>query len=110
MFLTEEIKEIIVSNILKISNPKKIILFGSYARGDANENSDVDIILIKEKIKSRINEIHEVREYLEEIIDMSVDVLVVEEDNYNFYINECGSVYRYASQEGEVLYGKKKAV
>jgi predicted nucleotidyltransferase len=31
---------------LKPSNPYKIILFGSYANGNPNENSDVDIMVI----------------------------------------------------------------
>lgn len=30
-------------------NPEKILLWGSYARGEANEYSDVDIIVISEK-------------------------------------------------------------
>ena len=31
---------------LKSSDPYKIILFGSYANGDPNENSDIDILVI----------------------------------------------------------------
>jgi len=31
--------------------PQKIILFGSYARGDADEDSDVDLLIIKETRK-----------------------------------------------------------
>ena len=31
---------------LKPSNPYRIILFGSYARGTATENSDIDIVII----------------------------------------------------------------
>ena len=31
---------------LKSSNPCKIILFGSYAKGNPNENSDIDLLVI----------------------------------------------------------------
>jgi predicted nucleotidyltransferase len=31
---------------LRPSNPYRIILFGSYARGNQNENSDIDIMVI----------------------------------------------------------------
>lgn len=29
-------------------NPEKIILFGSYAKGESNADSDVDLIIVKE--------------------------------------------------------------
>ncbi|NOQ29651.1 MAG: nucleotidyltransferase domain-containing protein [Helicobacteraceae bacterium] len=35
---------------LKPLNPDKIILFGSYAYGTPNENSDVDLFLLKDEI------------------------------------------------------------
>ena len=44
---TEEInriKEIIVENY----HPDKIVLFGSYARGDFDEQSDIDILVISD--------------------------------------------------------------
>ncbi|MDR1149652.1 MAG: nucleotidyltransferase domain-containing protein [Spirochaetaceae bacterium] len=33
-------------NSLKVSDPYKIILFGSYANGNETENSDIDIMVI----------------------------------------------------------------
>ena len=43
----EELKPLIVER-LKPLNPDKIILFGSYAYGTPNEDSDIDIFLLKE--------------------------------------------------------------
>ena len=40
-----KVKEIV--DQLKPYNPEKIILFGSYAYGKPNENSDVDLVVIK---------------------------------------------------------------
>jgi len=42
----EQINEI-SSRIVKQINPEKIILFGSYATGNNNEDSDIDLIIIK---------------------------------------------------------------
>ena len=46
----EDIKNDIVE-MLKPLNPNKIILFGSYAYGTPNENSDIDIFLMKDDLK-----------------------------------------------------------
>ena len=37
----------ITNQIIKKYKPTKVILFGSYARGNANKDSDVDLVLIK---------------------------------------------------------------
>lgn len=42
----EELKPLIVER-LKPLNPDKIILFGSYAYGTPNEDSDIDLFLVK---------------------------------------------------------------
>ena len=36
-----------IVNQIKPYKPQKVILFGSYARGSANKDSDVDLVLIK---------------------------------------------------------------
>ncbi len=43
----EKLKKEIIKR-LKPLNPQKIILFGSYAYGKPNENSDIDLFLIKD--------------------------------------------------------------
>jgi len=45
MILTTEHIKIAVQEYFKDKPVKKVYLFGSYARGDANENSDVDLIV-----------------------------------------------------------------
>jgi len=53
----EKIKPEIVKR-LKPLNPDKIILFGSYASGTPNEESDIDLFLLKDDLK-----IEDTREY-----------------------------------------------
>ena len=45
----EKLKPLIVER-LKQLNPNKIILFGSYAYGTPNEDSDIDLFLIKDDL------------------------------------------------------------
>ncbi|MHB1686591.1 MAG: nucleotidyltransferase family protein [Ignavibacteriaceae bacterium] len=43
--LTEKVKNQIKERLLEKFNPDNIILFGSHARGTADEKSDVDILV-----------------------------------------------------------------
>lgn len=59
----KKIKEI--SNIIaKNYAPDKIILFGSYATGNYNENSDIDLLIIKDTDKPRYKRGQAVRKFL----------------------------------------------
>ena len=42
-----------VYKIVSAANPDKIYLFGSYATGNANENSDIDILIIKDTLEPK---------------------------------------------------------
>jgi predicted nucleotidyltransferase len=53
----EKLKSQIVKALMPL-NPDKIILFGSYAYGTPNENSDIDLFLIKNNLSSQ-----NIREY-----------------------------------------------
>jgi predicted nucleotidyltransferase len=54
--------------------PLKIILFGSYARGDANFESDVDFLVIEKTIKDKRKEMTRLRRALLPL-RMPVDVI-----------------------------------
>ena len=43
----------VVHRFLAVGFPKKIVLFGSRARGDANEDSDYDLLVIEDSDKPR---------------------------------------------------------
>jgi predicted nucleotidyltransferase len=45
----------IVDKIIREYQPKKIILFGSYAYGEPNEDSDIDLLIVKNTDKKPID-------------------------------------------------------
>lgn len=50
----------IVKTIVERYKPEKVILFGSYARGDFKGNSDIDLLVIKETNKRSVDRIGDV--------------------------------------------------
>jgi len=51
----------IINKIVKEFEPEKIILFGSYAWGEPHEWSDVDLFIVKESNKSKIDRARDIR-------------------------------------------------
>lgn len=59
--VTQEKIQEIAEKIAKEFQPEKIILFGSWAWGKPNQDSDVDILVVKESNKPRMEREREVR-------------------------------------------------
>lgn len=85
MLTIEKIKEIIIP-ICKRYGVKKAFLFGSYARGEATENSDVDIRIEAGKIKG-LFQLSGFRIDLIEALGTDVDLLSVIPEYKNFRDN-----------------------
>ena len=71
----KQIKQII-KPILNKYGIYEIYLFGSYARGEANKDSDVDIYCERGKVKTIKTQI-ELEEELESSLDKKVDILFI---------------------------------
>jgi predicted nucleotidyltransferase len=50
--ITPELIDYIVEKIVQEIQPEKIILYGSYARGDFGKDSDLDLFIIKDSEES----------------------------------------------------------
>ena len=95
----------IVNSIVSIVDPDKIILFGSYARGDNHEKSDVDLLVIKkgltkERDTSKLIE----RTLYKQNIFTATDILTVDPEKYQKNINVLGNIYKTINLEGKVIY------
>lgn len=93
-----------VELLRKAANPVRIILFGSYARGDITEESDLDFLVIEKKLKARRMETVRLRDALSPL-RIPVDVLVISEKTYQEWKDLPGTVIYEAGLEGRIVYG-----
>ena len=81
----------------------EILIFGSYARGDAREDSDIDVLIVGD-VK------------LDEVIDISFPVLlkygvyispiIMTRDYYEFLKSESSSLIKNVLEEGVRIYAR----
>lgn len=69
--LEEELNRIL-ARLKKDSSIRKVILFGSMARGDVREHSDIDLIIIKETDKRFLDRLDEFYSDAREAMDILV--------------------------------------
>jgi len=97
----------IVSNLtgvlVQAAHPKRIILFGSQARGDAAPHSDFDIMVVEEKPADRFAEMVRLNRLIRSF-DIAVDLLVVSDEKFQYWRETPGNVYYEAATAGQVLY------
>jgi predicted nucleotidyltransferase len=99
-------KQLVAFITSKIS-PERIILFGSYARGDNKEGSDIDILILMNNLENEREVTGALyKGLLKEDISLPVDFLAIDCNKYNKLKNETGYIYKTIEQEGRVLYDK----
>jgi predicted nucleotidyltransferase len=93
--------------IVDAANPLKVILFGSQSRGTADEDSDIDLMVIGEKPKdkpwSRRKAVGDIRRSLP-ASDIPIDILFYTPDEVLRWKETTNHVVRQAFNEGDVLY------
>lgn len=87
---------------LKKTNPQKIILFGSYAYGKPNTNSDIDLLVIVDTDKSFHQRIQQLRPLLPK--DQAIDLIVLTPQEYQ-KAKGINSLVDEIDTKGKVLYG-----
>ncbi|MFH1097915.1 MAG: nucleotidyltransferase domain-containing protein [Candidatus Desantisbacteria bacterium] len=85
------------------ANPVKIILFGSYARGNASKDSDLDFLVVEKELLSRRMEMVRLRRVLSSL-RIPVDIIVVSERIFNEWLTTPGTIIYEAGLEGKIVY------
>jgi len=98
--------DINVPLIVSLAAPEQIILFGSYARGDNNEKSDIDLLIIKKDLKNERevnNKLY--MAFFENKINIPIDLISVDYDKYNENNGKIGYIYKTIKEQGKIIYG-----
>lgn len=102
--ITEEKVEAVVRRIVEVCRPRKLVLFGSYVRGEMHADSDLDILVVTgdNAINSRRESVR-IRRALRGL-SMPMDILVVSEEKLEGLAERSDLVYREALTKGKVVY------
>ena len=97
----ERVKRVV--ECLKRYNPERIIIFGSYARGEADEQSDVDVVVIKQTDKRFLERLIEVARCLDNDLG-KVDVFVYTREEFEEMQRGENPFIAKVLSEGRVIY------
>ncbi|MCX7015916.1 MAG: nucleotidyltransferase domain-containing protein [Candidatus Sumerlaeota bacterium] len=98
-----QILEDITHRIVKRSQPARIILFGSAARGDMTSDSDVDLLVLMREVEDPRAEAVGIHENLVGV-PVPVDVIVMSVERFEETRNVIGGIAYPASKYGRVIY------
>lgn len=102
----QKLVDALVKAIARGYKPQKIILFGSFARGDYHQGSDLDLIIIKNTRVRFLDRMEEVWNFCTE--DMVVQPIVYTEKEIVQMLKGGNSFLETALVEGKVVYEKSE--
>ena len=94
----------LVGDIVKNVNPLRIILFGSAAREDAGEHSDIDLLVV---MPEGVHRRRTAQKLYREIKGLRVpfDIVVATPEDLQTHKDNKGLIYKSALKEGKEVYG-----
>ena len=102
--ITSELIDYIVKKIVRVLSPNQIILFGSHARGDAADDSDLDLFVVHDTHQSN----RDVRRQIETILwgrRFDLDLIVRHPSEVAQNIMDSNPFYlQHLFGEGKILY------
>lgn len=96
--------DMVVRRLAEAARPRQILVFGSHARGDARDDSDLDLLVIEDTVADRAAEMVRLRRALRPL-RIPVDVLVHSSADVERFGRQPGSALYWALREGRVVYG-----
>jgi predicted nucleotidyltransferase len=80
-----------------------IIMFGSRARGQSREDSDLDLLVVEPQVSARREEMVRLRDLLRPL-RIPADLLVVSQKTFEAWADTPGTVLYEAAREGRIFH------
>lgn len=103
--ITDEIIQQAVKLLAEGGMAQRVILFGSYAKGTAGEDSDLDFLVVVPALVRRREEMVRLRALLRPL-GIPVDVLVADESHFERWKDQPGTALFEAARDGRVMYDR----
>ncbi|MEO5327618.1 MAG: nucleotidyltransferase domain-containing protein [Magnetococcus sp. THC-1_WYH] len=106
MTITDADLSAMSATLVETIHPERIILFGSLARGTANEDSDIDLLVVVDEgfqERSRWRELLKIRRRLAPF-PMPKDILLYSRDEVARWQHSANHIITHALREGRPLY------
>ena len=104
----DEFISIMTERIVSDFDPLQIILFGSQARGDADRDSDIDLLVVFAELMDKRKTAIDIDRALADL-PVAKDIIVSTPEELERSRTRIGSVLRYAQQEGKILWKRWNA-
>lgn len=85
------------------SGPARVMLFGSYARGDAQDDSDLDLLVVEPSFSNKADEYVRIRSAIG-ALDVGVDLLLYTDEEFERRSGVPGTLPYWAKREGRWLH------
>ncbi len=103
MLANQTILDAVGRAVAVAASPLKIIVFGSYGRGDADDDSDLDLLVIEREVSDKAAEYMTLHRAIGPL-GVGVDVLVVSQEEFERRSQVPGTLPYWAKKEGKLLY------
>jgi len=96
--------------LVGVIDPSRILVFGSYARGEANADSDIDIAVITDSAKATRENLIRCRVALREALSgtgLAIDFILQSGAQFDLAMRQKGSIQASIAKDGVVLYERQ---
>jgi len=105
---TPEKVDLAVRTAVEVANPSRVILFGSWARGEARWDSDVDLaVLLPDSSGPELPNLHRTLRRRLEQVPMSIDLVMFTEGLAKEFAHSINSIYYRILKDGKVAYEQR---
>ena len=101
--MNNELISTMTARIVRNFHPVQIILFGSHARGDADPQSDIDLLVVFSELTDKRKTAVDIRRALADL-PVAKDILVTTPEELTRQRDWIGTILRAAQHKGEILY------